>query len=294
MAHKAIVTPYNSGWRIRHVETFSKAGKVTKLRAVVPVATPISSNKSGILELLRGLLASGSSSASFFQTLTSKAASTPPIVYFLALILAGFGVPISEDALCIFAGTLLPTLAGNTRRQIELVTCLYLGIVLSDFITFGIGRLLRIGVLEPIRKKYFSDLDQQAASSFVSGEIGAADATTPPKRMRKRDRIKQKFEKSGDYIGFVIRLSVGMRPALMLLSGFSGKISFVKYMAGTFFGAIVSLSAQLAVGYGMKSRPGLVARGIASASTFAIVTPAIIVVASWLGILISKRRKDLK
>ena len=40
--------------------------------------------------------------------------SFPPIVYFLALIAAGFGVSVNEDALCIFIGSIFPLIPSTS------------------------------------------------------------------------------------------------------------------------------------------------------------------------------------
>ena len=50
-------------------------------------------------------------------------------------------------------------------------------------------------------------------------------------------------------------LPVSMYSAMMILAGFSGKVSFVKYTLGTSFGAVITLAAQLLLGYSMRHKP---------------------------------------
>ena len=170
--------------------------------------------------------------------LTDVVVSTPPIAYFSALLAAGFGLPMSEDALCILVGASLDALHRHQTRFI-VIASLYAGVVLSDFVTFGIGCALRRGLLKPMRTKLIGD---------------SATATTDvqvPTKQRKRDRIMNKVAKAGDYVGFITRLSVGMRGPMMLMTGFSGTTTFPKFAMGTMLGACVSLPIQLFLGYRM-------------------------------------------
>lgn len=144
--------------------------------------------------------------ASALTQLASSAHATPAIAYFLVLCAAGFGAPVSEDLLCIFAGTLLDKIQTPARR-IRLITALYLGVVISDLITFSIGRMMKVGLLEPLRKRMnLSSSSKEGASAPIAGNNGEA------KRLRKRDKVLQKLKSAGDWAGFYARLSVGFRP----------------------------------------------------------------------------------
>jgi len=107
-------------------------------------------------------------------------------------------------------------------------------------------------------------------------------------KMREMDRILQKLEKAGDYAGFIIRFSVGMRTPMMLLTGFSGKIPFFKYATGTIFGALCSLSLQLLVGYTMRNNPSAVVGVVASVSTMALLFPLTLALITWISVLRSR------
>ena len=209
--------------------------------AVEPVSTSISSS-------LAATMSAFSKPSTALVTLSGIGATTPPVVYFLALVIAGFGIPISEDVLCIFAGTLLPALSASHKTR--LILALYAGVVISDIITFSLGRMMRVGLLEPIRRR------MNLGTNARNGANDAAAVQTPQRR-GKRERVMQKLEQAGDYVGFVIRLSAGVRPAMMILAGFSGKVNYPKYALGTAMGAIVSLTVQLLLGYSMSHNPAV-------------------------------------
>ena len=205
--------------------------------------------------------------------LTDVVVSTPPVAYFSALLAAGFGLPMSEDALCILVGTSLDALHRHQTRFI-VIASLYAGVVLSDFVTFGIGCALRRGLLKPMRTKLIGD---------------SATATTDvqvPTKQRKRDRIMNKVAKAGDYVGFITRLSVGMRGPMMLMTGFSGTTTFPKFAMGTMLGACVSLPIQLFLGYRMTHTTAATATVntgvLSSIATFGILASLIPIVATFL------------
>jgi len=177
----------------------------------------------------------------------------------------------------------------------RLLFALYAGVIISDFITFTIGRVLRMGVLEPLRKRMNlqtqrdefceddDDNNQILEDDDQRLEDGFCKIETPT--LRKRDQILAKLESAGDYVGFVIRFSVGVRTPMMLLTGFSGRVSFIKYATGTMIGAFCSLSLQLLLGYSMRNNPAAVVGAVASISTFALAVPVSIAFLSWANLL---------
>ena len=240
--------------------------------AVEPVSTSISSS-------LAATMSAFSKPSTALVTLSGIGATTPPLVYFLALVVAGFGIPISEDVLCIFAGTLLPTLSASHKTR--LILALYAGVVISDMITFSLGRMMRVGLLEPIRRR------MNLGTNARNGANDGATAVEIPQRRGKRERAMQKLEQAGDYVGFVIRLSAGVRPAMMILAGFSGKVNYPKYALGTAMGAIVSLTVQLLLGYSMSHNPAAI---MANLSSFLVAAPLSI---ASVGAFLYLRRRHL-
>lgn len=174
------------------------------------------------------------------SALAETAATAPAHAYFLALLSAGVGVPVSEDAICVIVGYVLPRSSPLRRRR--LLLAIYAGVVGSDLVTFTAGRLLRLGLLGPLRRLLLgSDLDD--------GGDDESSSSLSPSVWR---RVEAKMEEAGDYAGLVVRLSVGMRGPLMLAMGFANKVSYLKFGLGVCAGAFASLSIQLAVGLGMN------------------------------------------
>ena len=62
-----------------------------------------------------------------------------PITYFALLMLAGLGVPVSEDLVTVWAGGALGR--GVPYPEVYYVLALYMGVIGSDMLTFFIGRL---------------------------------------------------------------------------------------------------------------------------------------------------------
>ena len=61
----------------------------------------------------------------------------PPVTYFVLLLLAGLGMPISEDLLSIWAGGLLGR--GAPHPQVFYLLALYFGVIGSDMLSFYVG-----------------------------------------------------------------------------------------------------------------------------------------------------------
>ena len=60
----------------------------------------------------------------------------------------------------------------------------------------------------------------------------------------------------------------------MILAGFSGKVSFAKYTLGTAAGGIISLAAQLLLGYSMRHKPSAI---LALSSKLLVLAPAVLI-----------------
>ena len=150
-----------------------------------------------------------------------------PVVYFGLLMCAGFGLPVSEDALAIWAGGLIGR-GQNPFPAEQYVIALYFGACFSDFVTFGLGRLTKAKLGDRLQRVLFKD----------------------PTKIEKAMGTIRKY---GNKAGFVQRLSVGARLPISFFSGYSG-ISAPKFFLGTFLGACVSLPVQLGVGYAMRNQ----------------------------------------
>ena len=149
-----------------------------------------------------------------------------PVLYFVLLTSAGLGMPVSEDLLSIWAGSVIASEPAYPAWHYALA--LYGGVILSDLITFNLGRLTQRGLGKRIQEAVFKD---------------------PVKVEKAMARIR----KHGDSIGFVQRFSVGARLPLSFLAGYTG-ISPLRFTAGACLGALITLPLQLSAGYLMHGQ----------------------------------------
>lgn len=137
-----------------------------------------------------------------------------PLVCFLALLLAGFNVPISEDVLIIMSAIIS---ANDREMLIPNYIGLYLGIYISDLICYWFGRLVGNG--------------------FTKIKIVARKLT--PERL---DKISNQLEKHG-FLTYVITrfIPFGVRNTLFMASGMI-HVYFPKFMLFDAIAALISSS----------------------------------------------------
>ncbi|GMI23401.1 hypothetical protein TeGR_g10410 [Tetraparma gracilis] len=145
----------------------------------------------------------------------------PPPIYFLSLVLAGVGVPVSEDLLVMYAYLTTPP-----KDQAATAAAIFLGVVISDVTTFEIGSRTgdAISLPRPVRKLFL--------------KLNLVSSTPTTSALFKFSRL------SSFLTGFGIRLSVGIRGPLMLAAGASGRVRRGWYMAGTCLGGFGSMALQ--------------------------------------------------
>lgn len=257
------------------------------------------------IKVILSAVANANAGTTALQAVKELLINTSPSIYFLCLILAGMGLPLSEDALCIFVGSILPLVWNeNPGFRTKLLLALYFGIVLSDCITFSIGKVMGKGFLEPVRKRLnirservtFCEDDDESEEitdeelelslleleNIDEGDDPFCEIETPD--LRTTDKEIAILEKVGVYAGFVVRFSVGMRLPMMLAAGFSGKVPLSRFVLGTSIGAIFSLSIQLLLGAVMRDNPAMIIATIACISATPIVIPSLIAFLSWINI----------
>jgi phosphatidylserine decarboxylase precursor-related protein len=118
-----------------------------------------------------------------------------PLVALIALLLAGFSLPFSED-LIIIMGALL--CAKDKTLLVSTLAVIYIGIIASDFIAYKIGCMARKGT---IRNRLFGSLFEE----------------------KKLNRMHGLMEKYGIFTFIVCRfIPFGVRNTLFMASGFFG------------------------------------------------------------------------
>ena len=144
-----------------------------------------------------------------------------PLTYFVVLVLAGLGLPISEDLVTVWAGGALGR--GTPHPAVYYVIALYCGVVGSDMMTFFVGRL---------------------AHDTLGGRIRRLLL----RQQKHIDRAVKTIQKHGDRVGFIQRFSLGARLPITLVAGYSG-MSPWRFLAGAAVGAVFTLTIQLSIGY---------------------------------------------
>jgi phosphatidylserine decarboxylase precursor-related protein len=118
-----------------------------------------------------------------------------PLVALVGLLLAGLNIPISED-LVIITGALLNQAEGARGLMIPSLLAIYAGVIISDFISYYLGTLIRKGVF---RGKAF-------------------DSVFTPKKL---DMFQRHLSKHGSLTFIICRfIPFGVRNTLFMTSGF--------------------------------------------------------------------------
>lgn len=304
-----------------HLQMIGRTARGILARGTSATTTTIP-NPTGTIAQIKTVIAamatasSGGSGA--FHSVKLLLLNTSPSIYFTTLILAGAGLPISEDALCIFIGSVLPMIWNeNPVLRTKFIAALYFGIVLSDILTFSIGRVMGNGLLAPIQNRLNlrsdridfcegdddeeeeeeedeeeeEEMTEEELEQYLLDTNGGEESLElefceiPTDDLRSKDRALAILEAVGNYAGFVIRLCMGMRLPMMLAAGFSKKVSYVNFIIGTAFGASVSLSIQLLIGFVLRNNPTLIIAFVASISTFPILIPTLVGFVGWINIM---------
>lgn len=217
-----------------------------------------------------------------------------PEHYFGYLMLAGIGIPVSEDGLVLLAGSLLASFP--PARRVATVLAIYLGVVLSDGETFFLGRWARARgqKLGPVLSRLIGvPPAPSSAEPGLEGSADAADAAAPAPGARrgKSGQAQELIRRSGGYVGFVARFCVGLRGAIALLCGASLSVSGAQYVGGAAVGALLTVPIQLAVGACVRER---IATPVGLASIVAslyCIGPAVATVASAVAGVAAVRRR---
>lgn len=144
-----------------------------------------------------------------------------PLAVFLLLILAGFNLPVSEDAVIILSATMVHQ---NTKLFLPTYLALYAGIFISDLMVYIMGRLFAKGFLQ---------------FKFLKKKL------TP----EKLEWVTNHLETHGFLTYITCRfIPFGVRNALFLSSGFVG-LSVPKFILFDSIAALISSSTLFTLVY---------------------------------------------
>jgi membrane protein DedA with SNARE-associated domain len=193
----------------------------------------------------------------------------PPVAYFLTLLAAGFGFPVSEDLLVVYA-TVSEFNSVNTVRKIFLFACVWLGVVGSDLVTYFIGSIIRRTTDYGIESDSGSESGQSdsggmsssaASSTTPSPPLTPSSSKSPPSKSRlpsfllKLPPIPAPLKRllNSPFVGFYVRLMFGFRGPMMLWAGYE-RIGPIKFLLGSSVGALGSMGIQGAIGLSVLER----------------------------------------
>ena len=151
----------------------------------------------------------------------SQYAEYYPLVAFIALMLAGLSVPISED-LIIITGALI--CQDNPSMLVPIFAAIYAGVVISDYFPYLLGRYIRKGTVK---------------SNFIARFFSP----------RKIVRIHRYLDRYGIFAFIVGRfIPFGVRNTMFLTSGLFG-VRLRRFFLYDTTAAIISVSTLFFLAY---------------------------------------------
>jgi membrane protein DedA with SNARE-associated domain len=142
-------------------------------------------------------------------------------IIFGALLLAGFNIPVSEDAMLFISGVLA---SQNPDYLVHLFVAVYLGAYFSDLICYGLGRVIGPKLFEI---RFFANMVSQ----------------------ERIDKISTYYRKYGVVTLILGRfIPFGVRNALFLTAGL-GKMQFIKFALSDWLACTISTVCFFALYY---------------------------------------------
>ena len=175
---------------------------------------------------------------------------------FVVLLACGFGVPVPEDVSLVAGGII----AGLGYADVRLMCAVGLaGVLVGDIAVFLFGRHFGARAL---RLRWVARL------------------LTP----RRYARVQAKFARHGSRLMFVARFLPGLRTAVFLTAGMSGRVPFLRFLLFDGLAALISVPSWVGLGYyGAENRDWLLAwlrRGQDGVALAVVVLAAAL---AWLG-----------
>jgi len=136
------------------------------------------------------------------------------------LLLGGFGLSFSEDAVLFLAGVLL--YASDVQLAGVMLAC-YAGVIMADSISYSIGRGFGARILAT----------RWARMAFHPRRLG---------------RVRKWFARYGAWAVFFARFMVGLRAAAIFTAG-AQRFSYPKFLVADVTAAIIHVPILVAAGY---------------------------------------------
>lgn len=166
------------------------------------------------------------------------------------MLASSFGLPLSEDALVLWVGAnVFRGVYGFGVQAAAMLAYLFALVVLSDMVTFGLGRALRTKAFASLKARLLRD------SSTL-------------------DRAAAEIAKWSVWIGLVQRFTFGF--PVCLACGFLG-VRTPRFLWGVAVGSCITLGLQLGGAYLVRDNPGLCMTAIAVCNVLEFAPPLVAV-----------------
>lgn len=181
-----------------------------------------------------------------------------------ALLAAGMGAPISEDAVVLATGAMADR--GVMAMPWALIAC-YLGVLSGDFLLFNIGRHLGPRML---KMRFFKKL-------------------LPEARLQKTELM---FARRGPFAVFVSRFLIGFRVPGFATAGLLG-MSPWRFLFWDALGAAITAPLMFGLGYFFSSRLDEMQAMIGAAANWILVVVLVAVFVAGMVWAVRRRRADV-
>lgn len=179
--------------------------------------------------------------------------SLPPAFYSLYMLATSFGVPLSEDALVVWVGAnVFRGVYGAGLQAVAMIGYLFALVVLSDMVTFWLGRSLRSGAFSSLKQRFLPE-----------GSPAVEKAAT-------------EIAKWSVWIGLVQRFTFGF--PICLACGFLG-VRTLRFAGGVAAGSFMTLGLQMGGAYLLRDKPGLCMTAIAVCNALELLPVVVAAVA---------------
>mmetsp|Transcript_17835 Transcript_17835/g.45243 ORF Transcript_17835/g.45243 Transcript_17835/m.45243 type:complete len:298 (-) Transcript_17835:168-1061(-) len=199
------------------------------------------------------------------QSLSLLLESAHPVMYLFYFLLAGCGIPFSEDAMVVWiAANVFRGVYESGQMAAFALMMAYVGVTASDMISYGIGKQLQNGMAPWLKEKLMGPTFDRATSAI---------------------------NKFGTSVGAVQRFILGFRWPLCVIAGFSN-VKQGAFFMGVCAGALGSMSLQVSLGYLLRDNPSPYLTTLALVAGPQVCGQILGPLVTGVGLLLAGRKKE--
>ncbi len=177
---------------------------------------------------------------------------SPYIGIFILLILGGVGLPFPEDATLLLTGFLT---AQNVIKPFQAFLAVYLGLLISDFFLYWLGR--KYGRLLVSHKRF---------QKIISSD--------------QLLKLEEKFKKKGVWVVLIGRHFWGLRAQIFLVAGVM-RMSAVKFLVSDGITSLLTIALMGGIGYAGGNSAYILRKNLKRIEHIGIVV-LMLLVAGWI------------